>query len=154
MSKVANFFDSQGIVLALEQKRQMLVLDKQFETCESQVKILQAENLKLRADVEPLKKEVERLKNQVEEKETSRHDDSLDDMATKLLQAIANSDGRMPRRATGKHFGLSPAQTDYYFDILTEKQFIIPTVTATRQQEMLYAATAEGRKYLAKKGIL
>ncbi|MBI3041885.1 MAG: hypothetical protein HYY78_03565 [Betaproteobacteria bacterium] len=151
MAKVSDFFSSQGITLALEQKRQMLALDKEFESLESKVQILSAENLKLRAEVNPLKQEIQRLKDKIEKDESSAHD--LDEVATKLLMAIANSDGRMPKGATGRHFGLSQAQTDYYFDLLYERGYIFPTASSTRAQDILYRAEPEGRKYLGARAV-
>ncbi len=71
--RVMNVLSSMGFTLAQDQKRQILLLDKEFETCKAQVHTLTAERDALRAEVNPLKKEVERLKHQVEQKPQAAH---------------------------------------------------------------------------------
>jgi hypothetical protein len=74
MGKLAKFLSAQRIPLPLEQKKQMLAFDKEFEELEAQVTVLQADNLKLRAQINPLKQEIERLQAQVKKSGSSVHD--------------------------------------------------------------------------------
>lgn len=148
MGKIADAVRGAG--LAQQKLAQMLSLDQEFVTLEKKVQVLETENLTLRAEVNPLKAEVERLKNQIQQEAAPSHD-ALDDVAEAILVAIANSDGRMPKRATARHFNLSLGQGDYYFDLLRERRFIIQS---TAMADPGFSATPEGRKYLMKKGKL
>ena len=91
MGRVADFFSAQGITLAIQQKQQMLALDKQFEAFESQVKVLQSENLKLRAEIEPLKKQVDGLKQEIEKQRSPDH--KLEQSEIDIMRFIGNKRG-------------------------------------------------------------
>ena len=61
MGRVTEFFKEQGITLSLGQEREMLALDKEFESSRMLVTAQQAEYVKLLAEVGRLEGEVERL---------------------------------------------------------------------------------------------
>ncbi|HYH42308.1 MAG TPA: hypothetical protein VD867_10010 [Burkholderiales bacterium] len=140
MGRLVDFFKSNAITLALDAKRQMLALDRELSDIEKQAQRLEAENLRLQGQVNPLEREIERLRQRIEElqSDSSNH---LDEDAEKILQALAGSDGRMPRYETGRHFGLTQARTDHYFDILKERDFIIQNVYTPQPG---FGATSEG----------
>ena len=77
MGRIANIFSGQRITLSLQQQKQMLLLDQEFESLESKVKVLETENLKLRAEINPLKQKVERLQEQVQKGSSAVHANTL-----------------------------------------------------------------------------
>lgn len=64
MGRVADFFKAQNISLAIQQRQQMLALDREFMEMESQIQELNSQCLKLQAQVHPLEREIERFKQQ------------------------------------------------------------------------------------------
>ena len=95
MGKIAN--TTRGWSLTLEQKRQMLAFDAEFEEMEVKVRNLETQVLDLEKKVNPLEREVERFKKQVEEQKSPSHDD-LDDMAVKLLAAFVQGQEQIRER--------------------------------------------------------
>ena len=122
MGKIANLFSGQSIPLSLQQKTQMLALDKEFEMLESKVTALNAECLKLRAEVNPLKQEIERLKNQI--KKSAAHEDELDNVEVKILQTLSSKMGRMIAGAIARQIAMSHTKIEYYLAKLEESGFI------------------------------
>lgn len=88
MGRIANIFSGQHITLSLQQQKQMLLLDQEFEALESKVKVLEAENLKLRAEVNPLKQKVDRLQKQVQEGGSDVHPSNSLDGAARRYKAL------------------------------------------------------------------
>lgn len=151
MGRLAEFFREQSIVLDGQKKQKMLSLDRQFVEMETERDRLKAENLSLKAKVNPLEREVERLKQEVQSK--AAHDDSLDEIAVTLLQAIADSDGRMPKYRTGALLKMTKAQTNYYFGLLERKKYIYQSAVDD-DGELMYATEQGGLEYLAKRNKL
>ncbi|HTE16352.1 MAG TPA: hypothetical protein VK642_14855 [Burkholderiales bacterium] len=144
MGKVANFFNAQKIALAIQQKQQMLALDKEFETLESKVTVLQAEKLNLEAQVNPLKREIERLQNQVKETDSQDHL-RLAEFAEKILLAVAN--GQQDRERIFASLNIAKIIGDYLFDILYERNFVSNEFT-------VLSATPLGRAYLVENNLV
>lgn len=150
MGKIAEAVRGTG--LSEQKRQQMLSLDQEFSDMEAEIQSLQTENLHLRALVKPLEREINRLKKQVEEMQSeSAHVDDLDETATKLLEALGHSDGRMPMYATSRHFNLSNAQANFYFSMLRARGFIIQS---TVMADPGYRTTPEGLAYLHDHGLL
>ena len=65
MGRVSGVLDAMGFHMGQEQRKQILLLDREFEELKAQVTALQAENQNLRAQMSPLQRELDRLKNAV-----------------------------------------------------------------------------------------
>jgi hypothetical protein len=106
---------------------------------------------KLETDYDNLKEKYAWLDAELKRvKEQGTHG-RLDDLAEKLLVAIANSDGRMPKQRTSTVLGLSQAQGNLFFAQLTKLGYIQQS-TAMRDPE--FRATPEGLEYLASHNLI
>jgi len=152
MGKVANFFSSQGIALALEQKRQMLSLDQEFSALEAKVKILEAEKLHLEGEVNPLKREVERLKNKIQ-KDSAHDAGQLDEIEIKILQILSSASGRVIAGSIATRLSISQTKADYYLAKLERAGFIHGAHFYT-DQSTEYALAHLGREYLVKHDLV
>jgi len=149
MGKVATFFSVQGITLSIQQKQQMLMLDKEFESLESKVTRLEAENLKLRAEVTPLKQEVERLKNQSAPQDRG----SLDETEVKILTHLSQAGGRRPTaEEIAHHLGINPTRIEYFVNRLTEARFLNASYSSI--DPTTYTLDQKGNEYLVKHNIV
>lgn len=91
MGKLKNFFDSQGIPLAIKQREQMLSLDVQFSEMESKITILEAEKLHLQAKVNPLQREIDGYKKKLE----LQGDLHLHELEERIMKAICQEQRAM-----------------------------------------------------------
>jgi hypothetical protein len=147
MGRIADAIN--GLSLPQQKRRQMLTLDEEFSEMEAQIQTLKTENQRLQAKVNPLERDVQRLQQQIEQmKPRAGH---LDETADKLLQMISTNPKGMNKEALGNYFDLTPARTDYYFDILIENSFIHVETLAPL---MRYGTTPAGRKYLVSKNLI
>lgn len=154
MGKLADAI-REGCAMPDQKRAQLLSLDAQFEQVTAERDALKKENLNLKAQVNPLEREVKQLKEEKQRilEQASKHGD-LDSDTERVLIAIVESDGRMPRRGTAKALGFSNAKGEYCFDLLEERDYILNISVDQRTGEPLYCAEPEGRKYLAARGKL
>lgn len=95
MGSVRNFFDRHNITLDLNKRQEMLALDKECESLQSQIDVLKSQNTQLRADVEPLKRANERLEQRLKE-ETAKAvaaknaHEKLSDVDEEIVRYLAN----------------------------------------------------------------
>lgn len=150
MGKFSDFFNSQGIPLPHEQKRQVLALDKQFETLESKLKVLDAENLKLKAEVNPLKQEVERLKKQIEQEAAPSH--KLEQSETDMLLLIAEHPNGLTSPQISGMLKLHTARTEHFLGLLTKKNFILAILRMGGHAR--YVLDDGGNEYLVKNNLV
>jgi hypothetical protein len=148
VGKLADFFNAQGITLPVQQKQQMLALDKEFESLEFKLTRLEAENLKLRAEVNPLKQEVEKLKNKVEK--SGVHDSpTLDEIEVKILRLLSSLRSGANAVTVAANLKISPTKADYYLERMERAKFIhgahFYNDTPTE-----YSLIQLGREYLVK----
>jgi len=148
MGKIANLFNEQKISLPIEQRKQMLALDREFDELESKVTTLNSECLHLRAQVEPLKKQVERLQHQLEKQGTGDHD--LEQNEIEMMKFIGNKQGTSKDIREGMN--LHPVTAEHYLGKLLKAGYLeqsqVPMVGAW------YALTDKGNAYLVKKNLV
>lgn len=150
MGKVASLFREQKITLASQQQQQMLALDKEFDSLESGVTTLEAENLELRAEVDRLKQEVERLKNQIEK--SAAYHGELDDIEVKILQTLSSATGRVIAMSLSMHLGISQTKAEYYLTELENAGFIQGTRLSAGQPTE-YSLIELGREHLVRHNL-
>src|SRR5262245_38910240 len=105
MGKVASFFQEQKVALGPQQHQRMLAVDSEFDSLESKVATLEAQNLELRAALDLLKQDIERMKSQMEKNAT--YEGELDDIEVKILQILSSATGRVIAMSVGMHLGIS-----------------------------------------------
>jgi superfamily II RNA helicase len=148
MGKIADAI--RGTALPEQNKKKLLKLDQEFEQMEAKLQSLNSENLKLRAQVNPLEREVERLNKQIK-KTVTHQNNKLDHLSETILVDIANGN-RIVREQYIRNRQLDLAKGQYHFDVLVEKKFIV-AVTAL-PLGVVFSATPQGRKYLARHNLL
>jgi hypothetical protein len=151
MGKVSDFFTSQGIPLAIEQKKQMLSLDRKFEQMEAKVTTLEAENLRLQTQVNPLEREVKRLKEQIQHESAKEH--RLDPEEIEILRAIASVDGGLTASQISKRWEVSRVRVEHFFNLLVEKRFIYGA-RVDDDELVAYVLDNEGKAYLVNNNMV
>ena len=153
MGKIANFFREQKIVLAGQQRAQMLALDAEFEQMETKLKVLEAENLKLQAKANPQEREIERLKQQINKSAAPVEQAPLHEDAQKMLRLIASKQYWHSKddvfRQMQASVQLNPVWAAYHFDELQRRDFV-----HAEPPIGFYTATPAGRKYLVENDLI
>src|SRR5262245_6535753 len=154
MGKVASFLQEQKIALAPQQQQRMLALDGEFDSLESKVAMLEAQNLELRAAMDLLKQDIERMTSQMEKSAT--YDGELDDIEVKILQILSSATGRVIAMSVGMHLGISQTKAEYYLSELESAGYIrgARSNTGTRLgQPPEYSLTEFGREHLIRHNL-
>ena len=114
------------------------------------------DNIELRTQNAELKQKNEELQQDLiqakQAKEPSASESDLAELETKILVLIANSPKKLSREMVANHFGLSKAKGDYYFDQLSNREFI--RLSHVQRDGAFFRATSVGREYLASRDLL
>ncbi len=127
------------------------LLDKKAALLAEQVTALEQENTALLRENRNLKLENENLKAQLQNARPKG--DELEEGCVQMLIAIANFSGLITTDEIFRQLGVPKVQGDHWFDQLTKRKFIDFGCFATDAGSPI-SATALGREYLAKKGLL
>jgi outer membrane murein-binding lipoprotein Lpp len=134
----------------LEMKRAHAVgerdlLATQLAQEKAKVETLESDRTDIRAQLNEARQEIQRLKQPA---------DRLPEESEKMLVFLANDSSRqVTSERLIQHFGFPAAKGGYFFDQLLKRKL----VNSTHGQMgvgWFYAATAEGREYMAQSGLL
>ena len=80
-------------------------------------------------------------------------EDELSEDEVRVLQYLADSDGRANERELASHLPMKPAKLDYYLSRLSEEKMVGFTYRAGIGRNSIYLQQ-NGREFLVKKGLL
>lgn len=109
---------------------------------------LMTENAELKQTIASLKEEI--ANSSIQE---STHTNRIPEQAEKMLIFLASTRDRTTKDDAIHHAGLSTAKGDYFFDMLLKNEYVVRT-SGQIGVGWFYAATSEGRKYLAENELL
>lgn len=122
-------------------------LEEKLSTSEFRAKQLESENQVLRSDLQDAKIEIQNLKKLSEQS----HSDRLDDIKERMLVLLASQDSFENKIAQA--LGIGPQVAKFHLQDLSEMEFIYRSLSMTGQQ-FPWQLAQEGRRYLAKHGLL
>lgn len=126
-----------------------VLLTEQVATLEKDNAALTQENTALLRENRNLKLENENLKSQLQNERPKA--DELDELAVKMLVAIANADS-ITDNELFRHFRLQKAKGEYLLDQLERRKFV--DSAGGNDRGWFYYATSGGREYLARNALL
>ena len=122
-------------------------LEAKLSECEAAKIKLHSENDALRLNLEKASVEIQNFKKLTEK----IHGDRLDDVKEKILVLLASQDNFENNIAQA--LGIGPQVAQFHLQDLSEMQFIYKSLSMTGQQ-FPWQLAQEGRRYLAKHGLL
>jgi predicted nuclease with TOPRIM domain len=124
-------------------------VQRMMESLQAEQAALNEQNLKLMAENAQLKQALAALEQRTKPpaEQSSQQNEDLDEISEKILIDITNNE--TPKDSVITYFQLSKAKGDYYFDILTTRNFI--RVKYTLDDDVYFVATSAGREYLENK---
>lgn len=146
MGKVANFFDAQGIPLAIKQEEQMRSLDRKFSEMEAEITVLQAEVLHLEAQVNPLQREIDRYKKQLE----LQGDLHLHEVEEKIMKLLCKTQKAMFAGEFSTESGISVIRIRVFLGKLKERNLV--REKAHWQGGTIFSLTDDGATYAVEHG--
>jgi hypothetical protein len=145
---VKNIKSGQDATKAQEILRLVGELQSEFFALQSHIIKIESENFQLKHKASPLQPT-----NPPKQDDNKNVVVDLDDVSTKILQAIANSQDGALKENVFADFGLSVGRGNFIFDNLTGHK-IIEVGRMIMGVGAFYFATPKGREYLNQKGLL
>jgi len=132
----------------------LLKIQVMIATFQSEQAKLNEDNINLRSEKAELKAKIAELERElIQARSPQLHqDEDLDEITTKILIFIANTPGNVSRDMVIKHFNLSKAIVDSYFDQLKDRKYI-KSIGGESSVGQNWEATKEGREHLVSKGL-
>jgi hypothetical protein len=146
---VTNIKSGQDAAKAQEILRLVGELQTEFFALQSRILKLEAENFQLKQKASPLQPT-----NPPKQDDNKNVVVDLDEISTKILQVVANSQGGAQKEELFAHFSLSVGRGDFVFEGLTGHEFIEIGRFNLGGGGAYYFATTKGRAYLNNKGLL
>jgi predicted nuclease with TOPRIM domain len=132
-------------------------IQRMIATLQSEQAKLHEDNIELRTENADLKQQNASLQQQLasarQPQPSEPQDDDLDEIATKMLLLVANTQQNITKDMVIQHFGLTKAKGEYHFDQISKRNL----VRSTHGQVgvgMFWDATPQGREYLASRNLL
>lgn len=122
-------------------------LEQKLADSELRAKNLESDNQTLRSDLQEAKVEIQNLKKLSEKS----HSDHLEEVKEKILALLASQDAF--ENNIVQTLGISAQVAKFHLQDLSEMEFIYRSLSMTGQQ-FPWKLAQEGRRYLAKHGLL
>ena len=115
----------------------------------SELEAMEKENAFLKSLVADLRQEIQRRDNEVQKEKS--HSDHLEEVKEKILALLASQDAF--ENNVVQTLGISAQVAKFHLQDLSEMEFIYRSLSMTGQQ-FPWKLAQEGRRYLAKHGLL
>jgi cell division protein FtsB len=124
-------------------------VQRMMESLQAEQAALHEQNVKLTAENAQLKQALAALEQgtKLPAEPNAQPSKALDEIAEKILIDISNNE--TPKESIVTYFQLTKAKGDYYFDLLTTRNFI--RVKYMLDDDVYFVATPEGMDYLENK---